>query len=118
VRDALLYEVRLFRHAPRRCLAVQTMTDNDPQRLLPVLEEIRDNQRLQLERQAEALVLQREQFALMRQQFERAERLQDRAEAIQARSAQLVSGARRAVAVILPVILALLLYLTWLLFRR
>lgn len=87
-------------------------------RLAALLQQVRDNQCLQLERQAEALALQREQFALMRQQFERAERLQDRAEAIQARSAQLVSAGRRAMAVVLPIILALVLYLTWLLFRR
>lgn len=94
------------------------MTENDPQRSIRLLEEIRDNQRVQLERQAEALALQREQFTLMRQQFERAERLQGLAEAIQARSAQLVAAGRRAMAVILPIVLALVLYLTWLLFRR
>ena len=94
------------------------MSDDDVRQLVSVLGEIRDNQCAQIERQAEALALQREQFALMRQQFERAERLQDRAEAIQARSAQLVAAGRRAMAVILPILLALVLYLTWLLFRR
>jgi len=57
------------------------------QDLFRVLEEIRDNQKLQLERQAKALELQREQFSLVQKQYERAERLQDRAEQIQAKSA-------------------------------
>ena len=59
------------------------MSDPDRQRAIGVLEEIRDGQKLQLERQAEALALQREQFALFRKQSERAERIQDRAEQLQ-----------------------------------
>lgn len=94
------------------------MTDIDIQRLVSVLEEIRDNQRLQLERQAEALSLQREQYALVQKQQERAERIQDRAEAIQAKSAQLVAGSRKVFAVVLPIIVLLIVYLSWLLFRR
>ena len=61
---------------------VRFMSDQD---LLRVLEEIRDNQKLQLERQAHALELQREQFSLVQKQFERAESIQDRAEQIQAK---------------------------------
>ena len=93
------------------------MNDQDLQRLLRLLEEIRDGQKLQLERQAEALALQREQFALVRNQAERAERIQDRAEQIQIKSAQLVAGARKAVIVLLPIVAALILYVSWLLFR-
>lgn len=51
-----------------------------------LLREIRDNQRIQLERQAEALDMQRRQFEMAAGQFERAERLQARAEAIQGRA--------------------------------
>lgn len=94
------------------------MNDNDLQRLASLLEDIRDNQRMQIERQAEALELQRRQFAMLEKQQERAERIQDRAEQIQAKSAQLVAGSRKALAVVLPVIIALIGYLTWLLFRR
>jgi len=94
------------------------MSEIDTQRLVSVLEEIRDNQRLQLERQAEALALQREQFALVQKQQERAERIQDRAEAIQAKSAQLVAGSRKVFTVVIPIIIALIVYLSWLLFRR
>ena len=94
------------------------MSEDDIHRLVSLLEEMRDNQRVQLERQAEALSLQREQFGLLQKQYARAERIQDRAEAIQTKSAQLVSGARKALAVVLPVVVALIVYLTWLLFRR
>jgi uncharacterized membrane protein (DUF106 family) len=94
------------------------MSEIDAKRLVAVLEEIRDNQRVHLERQAEALTLQREQFALVRKQTERAERIQDRAEAIQAKSAQLIAGSRKAFIVILPVIVVLIIYLSWLLFRH
>jgi uncharacterized membrane protein (DUF106 family) len=93
------------------------MNDHDVRQLIHLLEEVRDNQRAQLERQAEALALQREQFALVRQQAERAERLQDRAEELQAKGVQLVTGARKSMVVVLPIIVALLAYLSWLLFR-
>lgn len=94
------------------------MSEQDMQRLVAVLEEIRDNQKIQLERQAEAFALQREQFAMVQKQYERTERIQDRAEALQNMSAKLVSGSRKAVALVLPVIIVLVIYLSWLLFRR
>ena len=93
------------------------MNEPDLPRLIRVMEEIRDTQRLQLERQAEALALQREQIALIQRQSERTERIQDRAEHIQMRSAQMVAGARKAMAVILPIVIALVAYLSWLVFR-
>ncbi len=93
------------------------MNDQDSQRLLRLLEEIRDNQRTQLERQAESLVLQRERFALIQKQAERAERLQDRAEELQVKGAQLVTGARKGMVVVLPIIVLLLAYLSWLILR-
>ena len=48
-----------------------------------LLREIRDQQRAQLEGQAEALAVQRQQFDLYTQQLGRVERINDRAEAIQ-----------------------------------
>jgi uncharacterized membrane protein (DUF106 family) len=93
------------------------MNDQDLQHLVRVVEEIRDNQRLQLERQAEALALHREHLALIQKQTGRAERIQDRAEEIQVRSAQLVAGSRKALAVILPIVIALIVYVSWLIFR-
>jgi hypothetical protein len=44
--------------------------------------------------------------------------MQDRAEAIQAKSAQLVAGSRKVFMVVLPIIIVLIVYLSWLLFRR
>lgn len=92
------------------------MSEQD--RMLEVLEQIRDNQRLQLERQQEALSLQREQFALFQKQVERTERIQDRAEQLQERSAQVVGAARKSMIVVLPVLVALIAYVSWLLFLR
>ena len=83
-----------------------------------LLQAIRDNQGDQIERQTEALALQREQFALVQRQFERTEKIQGRAEAIQAKSAQIVTVARRSVMIVLPILVALIVYVSWLLFRR
>ncbi len=94
------------------------MDDSEIQKALRLLEEIRDGQKVQLERQAEALALQRQQLEIVQRQVERAERIQDRAESLQASSARLVSAARKATIVLLPIILALIAYLTWLLFFR
>ena len=93
------------------------MTDQELQPLVNILKEIRDNQKLHLDRQAESLALQREQFALVQRQTERTERIQDRAEHIQESGAQLVAGARKSLAVILPIVIVLILYLSWLIFR-
>ncbi len=87
------------------------------QRLLQLLEELRDGQRAQMERQQEALTMQREQLALVRAQFERAERIQDRAENLQERSAQVMGAARKSLFVVLPILFALIAYVSWLLFR-
>jgi hypothetical protein len=88
------------------------------ERMTRVLEEMRDNQRLQLERQAEALTLQKEQFQLFLKQHERTLALQDRAEALQAKSSAMVDAGRKLFAVVIPVLAVLLLYAGWLLLRR
>ncbi len=93
------------------------MTDQEIQPLGAILKEIRDNQKLQLERQTEALVLQREQFALVQRRAERHERIQDRAENIQAKSAQIVAVARKTLFFLLPVVTLLIIYVSWLIFR-
>jgi uncharacterized membrane protein (DUF106 family) len=79
------------------------MNDQDAQRIIHILEEIRDNQKLQ--------------FAVVQKQQDRTDRIQDRAEQIQAKSAQLVAGSRKAMMVILPVILVLIAYVSWLFFH-
>ncbi|HEV2607335.1 MAG TPA: hypothetical protein VGT79_05055 [Xanthomonadaceae bacterium] len=71
-----------------------------------LLREIRDQQRVQLERQAEAMALQREQVAMVRQQLERAERIQTRAEALQGRAGKAV---RVIIWVALPLVVILVL---------
>ena len=100
------------------------MNDRSPdataalERVAQLLAEIRDGQRAQLEQQGESIRVQREQFELVRRQAERTERIQDRAEQIQDRSAQLLGISRRLMFVVLPIIVALIGYLSWLLFRR
>jgi hypothetical protein len=94
------------------------MTDADVRQLSRLLEEIRDTQRLQLERQTEALAVQREHLTMVQRQTERAERLQDRAEQLQTRSAQLMGSARTISTVLIPVVVALMVYVSWLIFRR
>ena len=87
------------------------MTSNDD--TLAVLREIRDQQRLQLERQAEALALQRQQYEMYKQQFDRAERLQDRAEALQARHAKALVFARVVLWIAVPALALLIAMASW-----
>jgi len=99
------------------------MNDTDAQRIAALLEEIRDDQRVQLQRQAEALAVQREQAAMARKQFERAEKLNDRAVTIcelraWIASSQIVTAARGLMMIALPVVAVLLVYVSWLVFRR
>jgi len=86
------------------------MNPDDTARTLALLEQIRDNQ-------AAALAMQKEQFELFRRQVERTERIQDRAEELQARGAGIMNTARRSLAFVLPVVILLIAYLTWLIFR-
>jgi len=96
---------------------VKSMNDEDSRLFVTVLKEIRDNQKLQLDRQAEAIALQREQFALVQRQAERHERIQDRAENIQARSAQVMAVARKTLFFVLPIVTLLIVYVSWLILR-
>ena len=93
------------------------MNNAEAQQLDAILKEIRDNQKLQIERQTEALALQREQWALLQRQADRHERIQDRAENIQAKSAQMVAVARRTLFFLLPVLILLMMSVSWLIFR-
>jgi len=86
------------------------MDANDSARLMALLEQIRGNQ-------AAALAMQKEQFELVRRQVERAERIQDRAEELQVRGMGIMKTARRSLAFVLPVVILLILYLSWLIFR-
>jgi len=75
-----------------------------------LLTEIRDLQQ-------ESLQIARNHHAMVSRQFERAEALHERAEKIQEKSESIMSTARKALAFVLPVIVILLLYLSWLIFR-
>ena len=75
-----------------------------------LLREIRDQQRLQLERQSEALAMQRDQFALYRSQLDRVERINDRAEAIQGRASK---AAKLVLWIALPLLALLLGLMFW-----
>lgn len=86
-------------------------------RMFALLEQIRDNQGQQLARQGEALEFQKAQLEMLRRQVERAGRIQDRAEELQAKSAGIMTTARRSLAVVLPIVFLLILYLSWLIFR-
>jgi uncharacterized membrane protein (DUF106 family) len=54
---------------------------------------------------------------MARRQFDRAEKIQDRAEEIQNSGASMMRTARRVLAIILPVVIGLVIYLSWLIFR-
>lgn len=79
-------------------------------RLLALLEQIRDNQ-------AASLAMQKEHFELFRRQADRTERIQDRAEEMQSRGVGIMNTARRTLAFVLPIVIVLILYLSWLIFR-
>jgi uncharacterized membrane protein (DUF106 family) len=79
------------------------MERNDNARIVELLEQIRDNQAAQLE--------------IAQRLAERTERIQDRAEDLQARGMGIMKTARRSLAIVLPVVILLIIYLSWLLFR-
>ena len=90
--------------------------ENDQEPLRRVLEEIRDDQRSLLAQNQQMLDQAKEQFELVKRQHERAERIQERAEALQSRGEFLVGGARKAFIVIIPILIALLAYVSWMIF--
>ena len=92
------------------------MTD-DVGEVAKLLREIRDTQRAQLAQQEEALRLQRDQYSLVQRQVERNERIQDRAEQLQSGSAQMIGVARKTLYSVLPILVVLIAYVTWLIFR-
>jgi hypothetical protein len=96
------------------------MSMNDTEKLDQIarlLEEVRDNQKVQMERQAESLALQREQYQVLLKQHEKTVKIQERAEAIQEKSANLVNRIQRFVPFAIAAVFVLIIYLTWLLLR-
>jgi uncharacterized membrane protein (DUF106 family) len=86
------------------------MEPQDIARLISLLERMHANQEA-------ALAMQKEQFELFRRQVERTERIQDRAEEMQARGMGIMKTARRSLAIVLPIVILLIAYLSWLIFR-
>jgi hypothetical protein len=94
------------------------MSDTDKlDRIVRLLEEVRDNQRDQLERQAESLAIQKDQYQAFLRQHEKTAQLQQRAEALQERSARLVRGIQRVFPLALALTVVLIGYITWILWR-
>ncbi len=83
---------------------------------ISLLREIRDNQQLQIKRQAESMAIQKKQFELYFEQYEKTVKLQDRAEAIQEKSGELVDKSRKLFAWLFPVLILLVIYLSWTMF--
>jgi uncharacterized membrane protein (DUF106 family) len=81
-----------------------------------LLEQIRDLQQVQIERQTELLEAQREHMARYKSHLDRVERINAKAESIQDRGASLVGMARKALSVILIIVVFLIGYLSWLMF--
>jgi len=101
------------------------MDDAQAERIIRVLEEIRDGQRLQLERQSTALALQAEVVAQQRERLAasskaagEAKAMGERAERIVAQSGKVVAGARVLVFLALPIAATLLVFVIWWLFAR
>jgi hypothetical protein len=93
------------------------MNADESVKLIALLEEIRAGQKLQIERQAEALELQRQQFSVFQEQAARAEKIQQKAELLQDKGASLVGRARKALVFILLVVVVLIGYVSWILLR-
>ena len=94
----------------------QSLFVMDSKEQLLVLEEIRELIKAQGKTQARLLEIQQEHIELYRNQLNRVERINSKAEAIQDKSAQLMGTARKGVAVALAIVIALVAYLSWLLF--
>lgn len=66
------------------------MTEDNQKAIIALLKEIRDNQKIALERQARLLALSEENFARAHEQLKKAHHLTDTAERIQRRGIQIL----------------------------
>jgi len=85
-------------------------------KIVKLLEEIRDNQRVQLERQAEAIALQKQQRALVEVRMGRARSPQDRPELLQERSSKDLRTHRAFNFSFLSIFALLLILIAWITF--
>jgi len=94
------------------------MNDQQTERIVRLLEEIRDGQRLQLERQAQALQRQGELVAQQRERLAGLSQRSDEAQRLLDRSARVVAGARVLAFVALPIAVLILAFIVWVLIAR
>jgi hypothetical protein len=100
------------------------MNDPDKQRIITLLEEIRDGQNRQLElqtqalaRQAEAIAKQQERFAKIDARSDGASEIQQFADKLQG-SARLIRRARVLMFFFVPLSMFVLVFVCWLAFNR
>ena len=94
------------------------MNDQHAGRIISLLEEIRDGQKLQLERQTELMAEQRARLANVSSLTGDAQNIRDGAAGMIAGSSRLISIARVLVLVAIPFVLMLLAFVVWLLITR
>ena len=92
------------------------MSDQDVERVIRLLEEIRDGQKLQLERQAEAIEAQKARLAGLSSLSGQAGAVGESAERVVARASTLVSAARLVLFLGVPIALLLFGLVCWLAF--
>lgn len=91
------------------------MDDQQADRIVRLLEQIRDGQQLQLERQAQALQRQEELVAQQRERLAGLSQRSDQAQRLLDRSARVVAGARVLAFVALPISVLILAFVVWVL---
>lgn len=94
------------------------MNDQQADQIVRLLEEIRDGQRLQLERQAQALQRQQELVTQQRERLAGLSQRSDQAQQLLDRSARVVAGARLLAFVALPIAVLILAFVVWVMVAR
>jgi len=93
------------------------MEDKAQDMLLQALKELSENQAKQLELQRESLHIQQEQYRMALESYEKQRELQQRAEVLQNKSAGMMELGRKLFFIVIPILVALIAYLSWMLFR-
>ncbi len=94
------------------------MSERDIEKIIALLEELRDGQKLQLHRQAEAIAQQKERLATLDQAKAAAENIQNQSASTLRKSEQLINRARFMSVFVVPLALVLLVVVCWLAFHR
>jgi uncharacterized membrane protein YdfJ with MMPL/SSD domain len=94
------------------------MSERDIEKIIALLEELRDGQKLQLHRQAEAIAQQKERLATLDQTKAAAENIQHQSANTLRKSEQLINRARFMSVFVVPLALVLLVVVCWLAFHR